>query len=74
VRRRTFVLQVSDNKADVVPCELLQLGILKRIGLRNTVNIYKTGVLEMREVNAKTFETKVLKSILPVVVVIWGVG
>ena len=28
----------------------------------------------MREVNARTFETKVLKSILPVIVVIWGVG
>jgi hypothetical protein len=34
----------------------------------------KTGVPEMRDVNARTFETKVLKSILPVVVVIWGVG
>jgi hypothetical protein len=29
-RRRTFVLQVPDNKADVVPCERLQkMGIIK---------------------------------------------
>jgi hypothetical protein len=34
----------------------------------------ETGVADMRDVNAKTFEAKVLKSILPVVVVIWGVG
>lgn len=39
-RRRTFVLQVPDNKADAVPCERLQLDSLKRIGRCNPVNGY----------------------------------
>jgi hypothetical protein len=56
------------------PCKRLQLGGLKRIGRCTPLNGYKTGASQMRDVNARTFETKVLKSILPVVVVIWGVG
>lgn len=32
------------------------------------------GFIKMRDITAKTFEGAVLKSILPVVVVIWGVG
>ena len=31
VRRRTFVLQVPDNKADAVPCERLQVSIFEDI-------------------------------------------
>ena len=33
-----------------------------------------TGLTKMKAVNARSFEVNVLKSILPVVVVIWGVG
>jgi hypothetical protein len=32
------------------------------------------GVSKMQMVNAASFEAKVLKNVLPVVVVIWGVG
>jgi hypothetical protein len=34
----------------------------------------KKGISEMKEVNANNFEAEVLKSKLPIVVVIWGVG
>ncbi|MGB8425058.1 MAG: hypothetical protein WCD88_04695 [Desulfobacterales bacterium] len=32
------------------------------------------GFIPMKDITAKTFEGEVLKNILPVVVVIWGVG
>ena len=38
VRRRTFVLQVPDNKADTVPCECLQLFICGQLG-KTTVGV-----------------------------------
>ncbi|MGB5424436.1 MAG: hypothetical protein WBN03_19890, partial [Desulfobacterales bacterium] len=43
-RRRTFVLQAPENKADAVPCERLQLGGLKRIGVCTPVDGYNGGV------------------------------
>ena len=44
-RRRTFVLQVPDNKADAVPCERLQY-------------LYKTS---SEELNQKTFQFILIK-------------
>jgi hypothetical protein len=38
-RKRTFVLQVPDNKADAVPCERLQ-SINKRTGTMTNTNSY----------------------------------
>jgi hypothetical protein len=38
------------------------------------ISIKKRGVCKMEDVSSHDFTVKVLKSVFPVVVVIWGVG
>ncbi len=42
--------------------------------MQRRVAISEKGRAKMKDITAKTFEGAVLKSVQPVVVVIWGVG